>query len=85
MGSFNLLVVQHKPEVTKLWAFKFGIRTGGITVGNRSVVQPDQASGEAYCSDNLLQTLGAGRGDRVVTRAARAVGGGGLHTTLGLW
>lgn len=28
MSSFKLLVVQHKPEVTKLWAFKFGLCTG---------------------------------------------------------
>lgn len=28
MSSSKLLAVQHKPEVTKLWAFKFGICKG---------------------------------------------------------
>lgn len=36
MDSFKLLVVQHKPEVTQLWAFKFGRKI----VDNKSVV-PD--------------------------------------------
>lgn len=38
MGSFKLLTVQQKAEVTKLWAFKFGICTGRITVGTKWVV-----------------------------------------------
>lgn len=33
-----VLVVQHKAEVTKLWAFRFGICTGRITVDTKAVV-----------------------------------------------